>query len=193
MEGRLTEAGSARQAPLSPTVQDAPAWRTPRPPFTIRSPGPADAPELARLFSEMQRHYGEPVPDGASLAAAMTACSAPAGEAFAPRTFVAADAAGAIWASIVLNVTFPASRLSRSLYVRDLYVAAAARRQGLARALLRAAARLTLAEGYSALDWTTDAGNAPARTMYEGAGAQPIGRVYYRMTGERLQRAAAGP
>ena len=162
---------------------------TPRWPLTIRQPQPSDQPHLALHFEEMQRHYDDPVGTDDSLLAAMAACRPPATD-FCPRTFVAVDEAGAIWASIVLNVTFPAARLSRSLYIRDLYVAEAARRRGLARALLQAAARLAVAEGYSALDWTTDARNLGARTMYEGAGAEQVSRVFYRLAGERLRRVA---
>jgi GNAT superfamily N-acetyltransferase len=158
----------------------------------IRRPRPEDAPGLALLLAEMQRHYGDPVPDSAAQVAARLACrQVPPAESFDPRTLIAVDGQGWVCGSVVLNVTFPATRLSRSLYVRDLYVAALARRRGIARGLLTAAARLTLAEGFSALDWTTDAANAPARTMYEGAGAQTVGRVYYRLSGERLARAAA--
>jgi hypothetical protein len=158
----------------------------------VRRPVAADARRLAALFSEMQRHYGEPVSDGMAAAAAAFACRpAPAASSFEPRTLIAVDADGQILGSIVLNVTFPARMLARSLYVRDLYVAAAARRRGVARALLRAAARLTLEEGFCALDWTTDAANAGARMMYEGAGARQVGRVFYRLAGEDLSRAAA--
>jgi hypothetical protein len=158
----------------------------------IRRPRAGDVAGLAAHFAEMQRHYGDPVSDAEAEAAARLACRpVPAQDSFDPRTLLAIGPQGAVCGSIVLNVTFPASRLSRSLYVRDLYVAAAARRRGVARGLLRAAARLTLAEGFSALDWTTDAANAPARIMYEGAGAQTVGRVYFRLAGERLTRAAA--
>ena len=65
----------------------------------------------------------------------------------------------AIVGSIVLNVTFPAFELSRSLYIRDLYVARSMRRYGVGQALVKAAARLTYAQGFSALDWTTETGN----------------------------------
>jgi ribosomal protein S18 acetylase RimI-like enzyme len=57
--------------------------------------------------------------------------------------------------------------------------------------LLQAAAALTIAEGFSSLDWTTEANNIGARSLYEGAGAREMTRVYYRLFGTDLQRASA--
>jgi GNAT superfamily N-acetyltransferase len=157
----------------------------------VRHPVRGDVPALARHFLEMQAHYEDPVTPDVAEEAAQLACRAHGGaDSFAPRTLLAIEPDGRVCGSIVLNVTFPAARLARSLYVRDLYVAAAVRRRGVARALLRAAARLTINEGFCALDWTTDSANAPARTMYEHAGAQTVARVYYRLAGERLHRIA---
>jgi GNAT superfamily N-acetyltransferase len=163
-----------------------------RPVLLVRRPEPQDVPGLAGLLAEMQRHYHDPVDDCAAEQAAALACRpAPPPDSFEPRTLLAVEQTGRVCGSIVLNVTFPAVRLTRSLYVRDLYVAAAARRKGVARALLRAAARLTLAEGFSALDWTADAANAPARSVYDASGAATLGRVYYRLSGEALAKVAA--
>jgi hypothetical protein len=177
---------------------EAPAWSEPddRTPVAtrraVRRPNVRDTPRLAAHLAEMQRHYGEPVSDTMAAQAAALACRpAPPADSFEPRTLIAVDDDGQVLGSIVLNVTFPARMLARSLYVRDLYVAAAARRRGVARALLRAAARLTIEEGFCALDWTTDAANGGARTMYEGAGAREVSRVFYRLAGEDLSRAAA--
>jgi GNAT superfamily N-acetyltransferase len=160
--------------------------------FAIGPPTPRDAPSLALLWAEMQRHYGHPVPASAAAEAAAFACRAGPATGFAPRMLLAVAEGGAVVGAIALNVTFPATELTRSLYIRDLYVAAAARRRGVARALLGAAAALTLAEGFSALDWTTDAANAGARQLYEGAGARQMARVYYRLAGDDLLR-VAGP
>lgn len=160
------------------------------PTLTIRRAGPGDISSLAELFAEMQSHYKQPVDPLTAHRAASLACQDAPTDTFAPRTLIAVGKSEELCGSIVLNVTFPAAELSRSLYIRDLYVASAARRRGVARALLRSAARLTLAEGFSALDWTADAANHPARTMYERAGAQPVGRVFYRLADQRLAMAA---
>lgn len=152
----------------------------PRKKIAIRKPTASDVAALAELLSEMQRHYGFPVLDEQALEAALLACK-PVSAAFDPRVIIA-GMDNVVVGSIILNVTFPAHELSRSLYIRDLYVAKALRRHGIGRALVQAAARQTFAEGFSALDWTTDADNMAARTMYEACGAQGLRRTYFRLT-----------
>ncbi len=137
----------------------------------VRRPCLFDAPGLADLFAEMQRHYERPVPDSQAAAAAALACK-PVESTFDPRVLVAVIDE-AIVGSIVLNVSFPAYELTRSLYIRDLYVAAAARRRGVGRLLVIAAARLTVGEGFSALDWTTEARNSAARAHVRGVRRAP--------------------
>jgi GNAT superfamily N-acetyltransferase len=154
------------------------------PDSVVRRPITADSVDLADLWSEMQRHYRRPVSDQAAMEAATLACQ-PVRTTFDPRVLVA-TVRGALVGAIVLNVTFPAFELTRALYIRDLYVRQANRRQGVGQALVRAAGHLTYAEGFSALDWTTDAGNAAARQMYESCGARVLGRAYYRLAREDM-------
>lgn len=149
------------------------------PDIVVRSPTDLDIPGLARLFSEMQSYYLRPVTDQQAVEAATLACQ-PVRAAFDPRVLVAATRR-AVVGSIVLNVTFPAAELTRSLYIRDLYVAAAVRRRGVGQALVNEAARLTFAQGFSALDWTTESTNFAAREMYEACGARVLPRTYYRL------------
>ncbi|MDR3533769.1 MAG: GNAT family N-acetyltransferase [Rhodopila sp.] len=132
----------------------------------------------------MQRHYRRPVTDEQAVEAATLACR-PVSATFDPRVLIA-TMDDTIAGSIVLNVTFPAFELSRSLYIRDLYVARAMRRFGVGQALVKAAAKLTYAQGFSALDWTTETGNTAARQMYESCGARVLPRTYYRLARENM-------
>ena len=91
----------------------------------------------------------------------------------------------------VMNVTFPAFELTRSLYIRDLYVTKHARGCGVGTALVKAGARLALSEGFSAVEWTTKTGNAAARRMYESCGAGRLDRTYYRLFDDTLAGAAS--
>src|ERR1700761_1875630 len=152
--------------------------------IAVRSPTQLDVPKLALLFSEMQRHYRRPVTDEMAREAAMLACQ-PVRSTFDPRVLIALID-NTIAGSIVLNVTFPAFELSRALYIRDLYVAQMARRCGVGQTLVRAAAKLTYSQGFSALDWTTETGNAAARQMYESCGARVLSRTYYRLAREDM-------
>jgi GNAT superfamily N-acetyltransferase len=156
------------------------------PSIIVRTPIPGDAPGLAILFSEMQRYYRRPVPDNQAEKAALLACK-PVTATFDPRVLIA-TLDGAIVGSIVLNVSFPAFELSLALYIRDLYVAQSVRRHGVGQALVMAAAKLTYAEGFSALDWTTESGNVAARQMYESCGARLLPRAYYRLAREDMDQ-----
>ncbi|HEY1411762.1 MAG TPA: GNAT family N-acetyltransferase [Rhodopila sp.] len=153
----------------------------------VRSPTSQDIPALAGLLSEMQSHYRRPVTDEMAIEAATLACQ-PVRSTFDPRVLIAM-AEDTIAGSIVLNVTFPAFELSRALYIRDLYVARSMRRRGVGQRLVRAAAHLTYQHGFSALDWTTETGNAAAREMYESCGARVLGRTYYRLAREDMDPA----
>ena len=109
---------------------------------------------------------------------------------FDPRVLIALTR-GVIVGSIVMNVTFPAFELTLSLHIRDLYVAKAGRRCGIGRMLVKAGARLAVSQGFSALEWTTDAANTAARKMYEICGAKLLDRAYYRLFDDTLRDAAA--
>jgi ribosomal protein S18 acetylase RimI-like enzyme len=151
----------------------------------VRAPVAADVERVAALFSEMQSYYRRPVTMDQAREAARLACRTPRAT-FDPRVLIAV-AHGSVVGSIVLNVTFPAYELTKALYIRDLFVSSAARRSGVGRALVNAAARLTYSQGYSALDWTTDEGNAAARRMYESCGARLLARTYYRLAREDMR------
>lgn len=157
--------------------------------IAVRPPVSGDILSLAELFLEMQSHYGRPVSLSAAIKAATRASMRPEHD-FDPRTLLAV-AGEKIVGSIVMNVSFPAFELTHSLHIRDLYIARAMRRSGIGRALVKAAARLAVNEGFSALEWTTDSKNAAARSMYESCGARDLERTYYRLFDQALLEAAA--
>jgi GNAT superfamily N-acetyltransferase len=176
-------------APSLATLESADLDQASMDDVVVRSPSELDVSGLAGLFSEMQTHYGRPVSDAAATMAASLACRPPVGT-FDPRVLIALSR-GMIVGSIVMNVTFPAFELTLSLHIRDLYVAQAMRRRGVGRLLVKAGARLAVSQGFSALEWTTDAGNTAARKMYEICGAKLLDRAYYRLFDDTLRYAAA--
>ena len=145
--------------------------------IVVRRPTKSDIPGLAAHFSEMQIHYKCPVSDAAAAEAAALACQPPTGT-FDPRVLIAV-VGNTVVGSLVMNVTFPAHALTKSLYIRDLYVAKVARRCGVGQMLVRAATHLRASEGFSALEWTTDSTNAAARRLYEACGARQVERTYF--------------
>jgi GNAT superfamily N-acetyltransferase len=148
-----------------------------QPKITVRQPCKGDISSLAAHFSEMQAHYGRPVPEALAIKAASLACNPPM-HMFDPRVLVAV-VGDTIIGSIVMNVTFPAADLSHSLYIRDLYVAEVARRHGVGQMLVKAANHLRASEGFSALEWTTDSANTAARRLYEACEARQMNRTYF--------------
>lgn len=145
--------------------------------IVVRRPTDSDIPGLAAHFLEMQSHYKCPVSDAVAAEAAALACKPPIA-AFDPRVLIAA-ADNIVVGSLVMNVTFPASALTKALYIRDLYVAKTMRRNNVGRMLVTAAIHLAVSEGFSAVEWTTDSANKAARRLYESCGARQIERTYF--------------
>lgn len=160
----------------------------------VRRPNDADIPSLTAHFLEMQSHYDCPVSLAVAEEAAAVACK-PVVNAFDPRVIIAVAGTDVVGA-IVMNVTFPAHALTKALYIRDLYVAETMRRNSVGRMLVTAATQLSVSEGFSAVEWTTDSTNKAARRLYESCGARQIDRTFFRerralAQGER--RAVARP
>ena len=80
----------------------------------------------------------------------------------------------------------------KGLYLEDVYVKPAYRRQGIGRALLIHLARIAVARGCGRFEWSVLDWNAPAIQFYEGLGAtvMPEWRIV-RVTGEALGALAA--
>jgi ribosomal protein S18 acetylase RimI-like enzyme len=86
--------------------------------------------------------------------------------------------------------------LTKSLYIRDLYVAQSMRRSRVGRMLVTAATHLSVSEGFYAVEWTTDSANKAARKLYESCGARQIDRTYFserRALAQSERRALARP
>jgi GNAT superfamily N-acetyltransferase len=79
------------------------------------------------------------------------------------------------------------------LYLEDLFVLPAYRRQGIGKAILTYLARLSVERGCGRLEWSVLDWNEPAIAFYQSLGASilPDWRIC-RVTGESLDRLAAG-
>jgi GNAT superfamily N-acetyltransferase len=88
---------------------------------------------------------------------------------------------------------WPAAGLTRSLYLKELYVARAFRQQGVGSRLMRQLAQIALDVDCSRLEWTTDRDNASARAFYDELGAKVgVSKLFYRVEGvTRLRELAA--
>jgi GNAT superfamily N-acetyltransferase len=79
------------------------------------------------------------------------------------------------------------------IYLEDLFVLPAWRRQGIGRRLLGHLAKVAVAEGCGRLEWSVLDWNEPAIQFYRSIGAKPMdGWTVYRLTGDALDRFAGG-
>ncbi|RKP43620.1 GNAT family N-acetyltransferase [Trinickia fusca] len=124
-----------------------------------------DLDEVARLFDEYRQFYEQP--SDLERARQFIGSRMENGESV---LLVAEDAKGALGGFCQLYPTF-CSVLAEPIYVLyDLYVAPAARRHGVARALLGAAHERARADGKARADLTTAKTNVNAQALYESMG-----------------------
>lgn len=147
---------------------------------TIRLLRPDDHKALAALMVEMQRHYSVPCPPPEDILAGLAAL--PAGV----DILVAVKGETVLGFASACNL-YPGPGLKTGFFLKEIYVADAARGVGLGRKLMAALAELALERGHRRVDWTADADDAALLRFYEslGAAAYPK-KVFYRLTGDAL-------
>lgn len=142
---------------------------------TIRRADLADLPALAPLFDAYRRFYGQP--GDVLRAEAFLRERLARGESVA----LLAERDGDIVGFTQLYPLFSSVRTSRLWLLNDLFVAEHARRSGVARALLDAAATFARAEGACGLMLETGRDNAPARALYRAAGWHEEASQWYSL------------
>jgi GNAT superfamily N-acetyltransferase len=79
---------------------------------------------------------------------------------------------------------WPAVGLTRSLYLKELYIAEAQRGEGVGKLILRAIFETAERSGCSRVEWTTDTDNIGAQGFYERLGMQGHpAKLFYRAEG----------
>lgn len=77
---------------------------------------------------------------------------------------------------------WPAVGLTRSLFLKELYVTETRRRTGTGRLLMQSLFDLAARHGCSRVEWMTDDVNAPAQQFYDAQGYRPnSSKVFYRV------------
>jgi GNAT superfamily N-acetyltransferase len=139
----------------------------------IRHAQKGDQAHLARLLEEMERHYGH----GAGAPGAAFRVSPPHG---GPVCLVA-ELAGRLLGFAILTPYFPGPNLSHGLFLKELYVAAHARSDGVGERLIDAIREEADRRGYTRVIWTTEEWNTGAQRFYDRLGMRREGKVYYVM------------
>lgn len=146
----------------------------------------ADHPALAAVMAEMQRHYRVLCPPDAEIRAGLA--GRPAG-----TELLVAEHDGALVGFAAFSAIYPGPGLKPGFFLKEIYVAEAARGLGAGRALLAELARLALARGLRRIDWTAARDDQRLLRFYESLGAaQQSEKVFFRLTGEGLARLAGG-
>lgn len=155
--------------------------------MTVTAAGPEDIEALAELLAEMDRFYGATEVDPLEERVRQIREALFSAPAAASVLLARDDAELAGFAAY--SFLWPAVGLTRSLYLKELYVAGQYRRRGVARQLMSALLDVASQHGCSRVEWTTDTGNDGALAFYDDLGV-PVnkGKVFYRVedTGDGL-------
>ena len=140
---------------------------------------------LIKELAEYERLSGEVVATEASLTSSLFGKDARA------RALIAYAGAHAVGFAVYFY-NFSTFLGRAGLYLEDLFVRPAWRRQGVGRQLLRELAQRAVADGCGRLEWSVLDWNEPAVRFYRSIGARPMDEwTVYRLTGDALVRFAS--
>lgn len=148
---------------------------------TVRPAAPEDASALLALTEEMDRFYGATAGEPAALRRGQlqAALFAATPSAYA---LVACDPADSVVGFATYSFLWPAVGLTRSLYLKELYVAGGSQRAGVGTLLMRAVIDVANETNCSRVEWTTDRDNHSAQNFYASLGLESLQtKVFYRL------------
>lgn len=160
--------------------------------ITVSPAGPGDVGTIAELAAEMDQFYGatelDPLEIRQDQISAALFTDPPAAWVLLARDGIKAVGFAAY------SFLWPAIGLTRSLYLKELYVSQAARRAGVGKMLMRGLFELAVKNSCSRVEWTTDQGNPDAQAFYAALDV-PVttSKLFYRIEGEALRQAAEAP
>ncbi|MFN3227887.1 MAG: GNAT family N-acetyltransferase [Hyphomicrobiales bacterium] len=151
--------------------------------FSIRLATLSDIPALVPLCLEMETHYqGDKAIDESTARRRLTHWF----EKTSDSVMLVATKDRALVGHAVICPLFPAGNLDTAWFLKDIFVANAARGEGIGEALIKACAKETLRRKGARFDLTVDAGNVGARALYERLGAIDTHKAYLRWDGDAL-------
>ena len=136
----------------------------PLPDLVTRRAGPRDLDALAVLFDAYRGFYGQP--SDVTRARDWLRTRMRVGES----VVLVAEIDGAVAGFVQLYPMFSSVRTARTWILNDMFVAEPARRRGVARALLDAAAAFAREDGAAGISLETTRDNTAARALYRDAG-----------------------
>jgi GNAT superfamily N-acetyltransferase len=152
---------------------------------TVTHAEPADVEALAAIAEEMDRFYGatEVEPLDIRMRQIREALFHDPPSAYAVLARDNAQLSG----FAAYSFLWPAIGLTRSLYLKELYVTEAARGQGTGKLLMRHLCQIAAKHGCSRVEWTTDRDNLDAQRFYAKLGVLVRqSKLFYRIEGDDL-------
>lgn len=143
--------------------------------ISISRAGPADLDALAALFDAYRQFYGQ----ASDIALARQWLRERL--RFGESTVLVARRDGAMAGFVQLYPMFSSVRTAKTWILNDLYVDAGARRRGVARRLLDAAAAFAREDGAAGISLETTQDNAAARALYRAAGWREDATQWYSL------------
>lgn len=139
-----------------------------------------DIDALATLTEEMNRYYGASEVEPRDLHRQQIR-EALFGDVPAAYALLATDAGSAVGFA-TYSFLWPAVGLTRSLYLKELYITPTRRRSGVGRQIMESLFELASQYNCSRLEWTTDQDNPGAQAFYETFGVDPnTSKLFYRL------------
>jgi ribosomal protein S18 acetylase RimI-like enzyme len=157
--------------------------------ITVTPAQPAQAKAIAEIAEEMDRFYG------ATEVEPQETRTRPIGEALfsdPPSAYaLLAWDDGNLVGFASYSFLWPAIGMTRSLYLKELYVSTKARRTGVGKLLMQHLYDTALKNDCSRVEWTTDSDNQEAQLFYAALGV-PVkeSKLFYRIEGDELTRRA---
>ena len=146
----------------------------------IRRAEPQDVQALTVLMEDLDRFYGATeVEPSDQRAQEIAACLFQDPKA---AYVLLAWEVGRLVGMATYSFLWPAAGVTRSLYLKELYVTEAFRRQGVGALLMQELYRIAAEHTCSRIEWTADAGNVLAEAFYERLGVSVNqGKIFYRV------------
>jgi GNAT superfamily N-acetyltransferase len=154
--------------------------KEPRAVITVSPAEPDDVAAIAGLLEDLNRFYGVPEADPPDRRRGQVA-EALFGEPPSAYALLARDD-DHLAGLAAYSFLWPSVGPTRLLYMKELYVPDAYRRQGVGKLLMRAIFETAAGLGCVRVEWTTDPGNTAARAFYEELRVPVHPKVFYRFT-----------
>jgi GNAT superfamily N-acetyltransferase len=155
--------------------------------ITVTPAQPAHAKAITEIAEEIDRFYGATEVESAEIRISQI------GEALfsdPPSAYaLLAWDDGKLVGFAAYSFLWPAIGLTRSLFLKELYVSANVRLSGVGKLLMQHLYDIAVKDGCSRVEWTTDSGNPISQAFYAELGV-PVdeSKLFYRVEGDELTR-----